>query len=158
MEDKKFYLTKEGLAKIKKEFESLESIKLSKTRGEGPKILHSEDLDPEYLAFQEDMSFLESRLGELGYIIKNVELIKTPPKNQQNTVNLGATVTLEEKGNKINEFTLVGSLEANPAVGKISNESPVGKFLLGKKINEEVAITSPIKVVYKVKKIKYNLS
>ena len=158
MEEKKFHLTKEGLVKIKKELDNLEIIKLAKTKGEGPKILHSEDLDPEYLAFQEDMSFLESRLAELGYILKNVELIKVPPKGKQDVVDLGATVTLEEKGGKINEFTLVGSLEANPAIGKISNESPVGKFLLGKKINEEVTITSPIKVVYRVKKIRYNLS
>jgi len=154
-EEKKFYLTKEGLAKVEKEYKDLKNLKLAKTTGESPKILHSEDLNQEYLSFQEDLSFLETRLTELEYILKNTELIKTPPKSQQNVVNLGATVTLEDAGGRINEFTLVGSLEANPAVGKISNESPVGKFLLGHKIHDEVIITSPIKVVYKIKKIKY---
>ena len=53
---------------------------------------------------------------------------------------------------------IVGTLEANPGEGKISAESPVGKTLLGKKVGEEVMITSPIKVVYKLKKVKYELS
>jgi transcription elongation factor GreA len=154
-EEKKFYLTKEGLARVQKEFNDLKNLKLAKITGESPKILHSEDLNQEYLSFQEDLSFIESRLTELEYILKNTELIKGPPKSKQNIVDLGATVTLEQKDGSINEFTLVGSLEANPAIGKISNESPVGKFLLGHKTNEEVVISSPIKVVYKIKKIRY---
>jgi transcription elongation factor GreA len=157
-EEKKFYLTKEGLARIKKEYEDLKAIKLAKTTGESPKILHSEDLNQEYIAFQEDLNFLETRMNELDFIMKNTEMIKSPSKPNQNTVNLGATVTLEQKDGSLNEFTLVGSLEANPAMGRISNESPVGKFLLGHKINDEVIISSPIKVVYMVKKIRYNLA
>ncbi len=155
---KKFFLTKEGLEKIKREYQDLKSIKLAKTKGESPKIWHSEDLDPEYLSFQEDLSFLETRITELEYILKNAELIKTPSKEKQNSIDLGATVTLEEKDGKINEFMIVGTLEANPNEGKISSESPVGKALLGRKIGEEVTITSPIKVFYKIKKIKYQLS
>lgn len=154
MDEKKYYLTKEGLAKIKKEYENLESIKLAKTTGEGPKILHSEDLDPEYLAFQEDLSFLETRLSELAYIIKNTELIKIPSKNKQNTVGLGSTVFVSVDGQE-DVFTLVGSLEANPSMGKISNESPVGRALLGHTIGDEVLVSSPIKSRYKIKKIKY---
>jgi transcription elongation factor GreA len=53
---------------------------------------------------------------------------------------------------------IVGTLEANPSEGRISIESPVGKALLGKKVGDEVIITSPIKIVYKIKKIKYELS
>jgi transcription elongation factor GreA len=155
---KKFYLTKEGLEKLKKEYETLKALKLSKLKGESPKILHSEDLNPEYLAFKEDIGFLESRIAELEYILKNFELIKIPPKERQNVVNLGATVTLEEKDGQINEFMIVGTLEANPNEGKISSESPVGKALLGKKVGDEVVIVSPIRVVYKIKKIKYQLS
>lgn len=156
-DEKKFYLTKEGLLRIKKEYEDLKKIKLSKTKGEVPKILHSEDLNSEYLAFQEDLNFLETRLAELDHILKNTEIIKLP-KGKQDTIGLGSTVTLQEAGGKTNEFTIVGTLEANPAIGKISNESPVGKFLMGHKLNDEVVITSPIKVVYKVKKIQYHLS
>jgi len=155
---KKFFLTKEGLGKIKREYQDLKRIKLAKTKGESPRIWHSEDLDPEYLSFQEDLSFLEARITELEYIFKNADLIKIPPKEKQNVVDLGATVTLQESDGKINEFMIVGTLEANPSEGKISSESPVGKALLGRKIGEEVAITSPIKVFYKIKRIKYQLS
>jgi transcription elongation factor GreA len=156
--EKKFYLTKQGLEKIKKEHDLLKSLKTTKTKGESPKVLHSEDLNPEYLAFQEDIGFLESRIIELENIIKNVQLIKPPKKENQKTVDLGAIVSLEEKGGGSNEFMVVGTLEANPNEGKISSESPVGKALLGRKIGEEVLITSPIKIVYKIKKIKYHLS
>ena len=156
--EKKFYLTKQGLEKIKKEYDLLKSLKIAKTKGESPKVLHSEDLNPEYLAFQEDIGFLESRIIELENIIKNVQLIKLPKKENQKIVDLGATVKLEEKGGQSNEFMVVGTLEANPNEGKISSESPVGKALLGHKIGDEVLITSPIKIVYKIKKIKYHLS
>ena len=156
--NKKFYLTKEGIGRIKKEYEDLRCIKTLKTEGEMPKILHSEDLNPEYLSLQEDLGFLDFRLAELKNILENFELIQIPIKSQRDTVGLGATVTLKEPDGQINEFMIVDSLEANPNEGKISSESPVGKALLGKKIGEEVIITSPIKVVYKIKKIKYHLS
>lgn len=143
------------MEKLKKEYETLKVLKLSKLKGESPKVLHSEDINPEYLAFKEDIGFLETRIAELEYILKNFEIIKTPPKGKQNVVHLGATVTLEDKDGAINEFMIVGTLEANPGEGKISSESPVGKALLGKKVGEEVIITSPIKVVYKIKKIRY---
>ncbi len=156
-EEKKFYLTKEGLERIKKEYADLKSLKFSKTKGEIPKIWHSEDLNPEYLSFQEDLSFLEVRLAELENIFKNAELIQLPSKEKQNIINLGAQVIVEVDGQR-DEFTLVGSLEANPSLGKISNESPVGQALLGHRIGDEVVVSSPIQTVYKIKKIKYRIS
>ncbi|NCO80477.1 hypothetical protein GW869_01745, partial [bacterium] len=87
-EEKKFYLTKEGLEKIQKEYQGLKNLKFSKTRGEIPKIWHSEDINPEYLSFWEDLSFLETRIAELENILKNAELIQPPPKEKQNVVNL----------------------------------------------------------------------
>jgi len=144
-EEEKFYLTKQGLEKMKREYLYLKDLKISKTRGESPKILQSEDLNPEYLAFQEDISFLESRIAELDNILK------------QNVVDIGATVLVEVDGQN-DEFTLVGSLEANPSVGRISNESPVGKALLKHRSGEDVIVSSPIKTIYKIKKIKYKIS
>jgi len=158
LRDKRFYLTKKGVDKLTKEYQELRNIKTLKTAGEMPKILHSEDLDPEYLVLQEDLGFLDSRISELKNILENFELIKTPPKNQRNSVAIGAIVTLAEPDGQINEFMLVDSLESNPNEGKISSQSPVGKAILGKKIGEEVIIISPIKVVYKIKKIRYHLS
>ncbi len=156
-EEKKFYLTIEGLERVKKEYKDLKELKLAKTKGESPKILHSEDLNPEYLAFQEDLSFLEIRVAELENILKNADLIKPPSRGKQNIVNLGATVLVEVDGQN-DEFTLVGSLEANPSIGRISNESPVGMALLGHRAGDEVLVSSPIKTTYKIKKIKYRIS
>jgi len=56
------------------------------------------------------------------------------------------------------EFEIVGSLEANPSIGRISNESPVGKALLGHEVREEIVISSPVKTVYKIKDIKYHVA
>lgn len=154
VQEKNFYLTEEGLKRLEKEREDLKNIKFSKTRGESPKIWQSEDLNPEYLAFQEDMGFLESRLTELDYILNNVQIIKAPAKDAKNAINLGARVFVDVDGQS-DEFEIVGTLEANPALGKISNESPVGKALLGRQVGDEVVVSSPIKTTYKIKKIKY---
>lgn len=157
VQEKKYYLTEEGFKKLEKEREDLRNLKFSKTKGESPKIWQSEDLNPEYLAFQEDMDFLESRLAELDFILKNAELIKSPVKEEKNVINLGARVFVDVEGQS-DEFEIVGTLEANPAMGKISNESPVGRALLGHKAGDEVVVSSPIKTTYRIKKIKYNLS
>ena len=157
MVERKFYLTKKGLEEIKKEYESLRKLRFAKTKGEVPKIWESEDLNPDYLSFREDLNFLETRIAELENILKNVKLIKPPPKEKTKIINLGATVTVKVNGDT-DEFTIVGTLEANPSLGKISNESPVGRALLGHKVGDEVVVSSPVKTIYKIKKIKYQLS
>lgn len=149
----KFYLTKQGLEKLKKEYKALKNLRFSKINGEIPKILHSEDVNPEYLSFREDLSFLETRMEELENVLKNVELIKPLPRGGKKAVDLGAWVTLDIDG-QVDEFEIVGTLEANPALGRISNESPVGKALLGHIVGDEVVVSSPIKIVYRIKKIK----
>lgn len=151
-----FYLTKKGFERIKKEYQALLDFKASKIRGEVPTMLRSEEVDPEYLVYQEDLSLLETRLAEYENIIKNAKVIDVPAKDQRHVIFLGATVTLvESETGVVNEYTLLGTLEANPIEGKISVESPVGRELFGKKIGETVVISSPIKVVYTVKKIIY---
>jgi len=157
MQEKNFYLTKEGLEKIKKEYEDLKNLKLSKTKGEIPKLLHSEELNSEYLSFQEDLNFLESRIAELEHILKNAQLIKPPSREKRNAIHLGAKVLVEVDGQK-DELEIVGTLEANPTAGRISNESPVGRVLLGHKAGDVVLVSSPIKTTYKIKKIKYQTS
>ena len=154
MEEKRFYLTKQKLKELEQEHESLVVFERSKTIEEAPKVLESEDLNPEFLSFQEDMSLLRSRIMELENILNNHELIKNPSKQSQNMIGLGARVLVSIDGEK-DEFLITGTLEANPSLGKISNESPVGKALMGHKVGEEVVISSPIKTVYKIKKIKY---
>jgi len=154
--EKIFYLTEEGLVKFKAEYQHLKKIKFLKTKGEFPKAWHSEDLNPEYLSFQEDLNLIETRLTEVTAILKNAELIRTPPKEKRNTVNLGATVLVELNGH-IEEFTLLGSLEADATNNKISNESPVGQALMGKRTGETIKIVTPVvNHSCKILRIKYN--
>ena len=158
MDGKTFYITKEKLHELKKEYEGLLDLERKKALGqEAPKVLESEDLNPEFVSFQEDVGFLRSRIDELKNILEHHELIKGPAKSQQGIIGLGARVKIAVDGQK-DEFIIVGTLEANPALGKISNESPVGRALLGRKIGDEVVVSSPVKIIYKIKNIKYEIS
>ena len=158
MDGKTFYITKAKLKEIQKEYKELLDFEHKKSLEDAaPKILESEDLNPEFVSFQEDIGFLRSRIDELKNILEHHELIKNPAKENQVVVGLGAKVKIDVEGQK-DEFLIVGTLEANPALGKISNESPVGKALLGKKIGDEVVVVSPIKTTYKIKNIKYEIS
>lgn len=155
MAENKYYLTKEGLEKIQKDYESLLAFRRMKTTDEVPSIWHSEDVNPEYLSFQEDMSVLEARLTEYEDILKNVEIIGLPSKDKRDAVFFGAKVSVEIDNGEIDEYEIVGTLEANPSLGKISNESPVGRAILGLRVGEEVAVSSPKKTIFRVKKITY---
>jgi transcription elongation factor GreA len=153
--EKKFYLTPQGLKRIKQQYSNLKQLKALKVKGsEFPSLRESEDLNPEYISFQEDLTLLEGKIAEVENILKNVSLIKPPAKEKQGIIGLGATVLVEVDGQK-DEFELVGSLEANPSLGKISNESPVGSALLGRRVGEEVLVQSAIKIKYKILKISY---
>lgn len=154
-ERKNYYLTKKGLKELKKEYEALKNLRATKTKGEAPNIWESEDVNPEYISYREDLSFLENRLIELEDILEKACLIKHPGKKAESLIGLGAKVTVQINDEK-DEFVIVGTLEANPALGKISDESPVGKALLGHTVGEEITVSSPMKAVYKIKKIKYN--
>jgi len=156
MSSKKKYLTKKGLNKLKKKYKSLlKSFKEMKSKGKIPKILHSEDANPEYISFQEDLNFLEARIARIEEALSNAEIIKKPPKEERGEIRVGATIKVKVDGEP-DEFTIVGSAEADPSKGKISYECPVGKALLGHKEGEEVEVSSPTKVTYKIKRISYD--
>lgn len=151
-----YHLTKQGLAKLEKEYKDLLRLKVEKTTGDDvPAILHSEEANPEYLSLQEDLMLLESRVGELEKVLHNAEIIELPEKTKRDQIQLGATILVEVDDGKIDEFQIIGTLEADPFLGKISDESPVGRALLGKKIGERVIISSPRKTIYTVKEITY---
>ena len=106
----------------------------------------------EYHAAREEQGQIESRVGEIEYILKNVELIKEP-KNA-NTVELLNTVALNGNGQQ-RTLTIVGSVEADPAEQKISDESPLGRALLGKKVGDKVEIKTPVgTTLYIIKSIR----
>ena len=158
MEAKIFYITNSKLQEINQEYQELLALERKKSLEESaPKIFESEDLNPEFVSFQEDIGFLRARIDELRNIIDHHKIIKNPSKDKRGVIDVGAKVKIEVDGEK-DEFMIVGTLEANPALGKISNESPVGRALMGRKIGDEIIIPSPAKTVYKIKDIKYEIS
>lgn len=153
MREKRNFLTKEGFKRIKEEIRKLERRR-EKIMKEGvPSIFHSEEIDPEFLSFREELEFLEKRIFELRNILENSKIIKPPSKINQKKVSLGAKVTVEING-KEKEFIIVGPFEVDPSSGKISHESLIGRALLGKKIGD-IVFCSHSKKPFKIKKIKY---
>jgi len=98
----------------------------------------SENAD--YAQAREEQSFIEGRIQEIEDIIKNAEIIHA--SSHRSTVNIGSTVHIKI-GGKEKTYTIVGSNEANPREGKISNESLVGRALLGRKTAEKFSVTTP---------------
>lgn len=140
----KYYLTQEGLERIKSEYEALCEFKKLKTKGEVPVIWESEDVNPEYLAFQEDMSLLETRLMEHENILKNYEIIQPPKaREKRHQVELGATVTVD-LGGELDEFMIVGTLEADPLQKRISNMSPLGSGLIGARVGDTIKVKTTL--------------
>jgi len=154
-EDKKAYLTKDGLKKIKEEHQKLLNLKKAKTEEEAPLFLHSDEVNAEFLYYEENFEYLEKRIRDLEYALKNYELIKLPPKKERDKIYLGATVKID-LDNEIDEFTIVGTFEANPAQKKISNESPIGRALIGHKVGDKILIaTNLINHICRILKIEY---
>lgn len=147
---KDVYLTSEGWAEAKAELEFLKSTR----RAQIAEIIHQAreygDLaeNSEYDAAMEEQAMIESRVLELENILKSAKVI-SPVNNIQDFVIIGSTVKIE-MDDGVEEFTIVGRVEANPAKKKISNESPLGLALLGAKEGEVVEVATPI-VRYKCK-------
>lgn len=153
---KKVYLTKEGLKRLRREYKRLENAKKQKIEDGSPRLLESEELNPEFASFRDEMEMFEERLSNLEYALNNYEIIAAPPKQQRGRVGIGAKVRVEKEGQE-DEFLIVSTFEANPGAGKISDESPVGRALLGRKVGDVVCINSPIKIRYKIKSISYEV-
>jgi transcription elongation factor GreA len=147
--NKHFHLTKQGVSELKAELEELiaqrsviaERIKTAREFGDLGENM-------EYTAARQDQERNESRITEIEHILQNVKVI-TSPKSDSKVV-LGSKVTLKSD-RKTKEFQVVGTVEADPLNGKISDESPIGKALMGKKEGEEVEIKTPAETaVYKI--------
>ncbi|HRW05479.1 MAG TPA: transcription elongation factor GreA [Caldilineaceae bacterium] len=142
--DQPVYLTEEGLQKVKEELEYLTTTRrrevaqmIAEAKAEGD-ISENAGYDEAKTA----QGFLEGKIRELENTLKRAQVIKEEGK--KNVVSLGRTVVMREVGTDFDEtYTIVGSLEADPVNGRISNESPIGKALLGKKVGNKVKVESP---------------
>lgn len=150
---KLFNLTQDGLDEIKLELKGL----LDQRHVVADRIKQARQLgdlseNAEYQTAREEQDRLESRIGELEHVVQNTKLIKKPKANGQ--VKLGSSVKLKSADGKATQFQVVGTMEADPLNGKISDESPIGKVLLNKKVGDQVEIKMSAKgTIYKITSI-----
>lgn len=152
--DKKIYLTKEGIKELQREYDELIKIKRPDLISRVSQARNMGDLseNAEYSASRDELSFVDGRIDELEEMLKQALVINenTVKKSSKKIVKLGSTVTLNTKGKK-ESFTLVGEWEADPTVKKISHESPLGKALLEKEIGERIEVDAPAgKILYTI--------
>ena len=150
MKEKKIYLTQQGFEELKKELDNLINVKrpaniqaIKEARALGDL---SENAD--YDAAKNDQAEIEGRIKKIEKMLENVEIIE---KGDSSVVSLGTTVSIKyvDDEDETDEYQIVGSQEAYPFMSKISNESPIAKAIMNKKVGDIVEVESP-NGVYKI--------
>jgi transcription elongation factor GreA len=138
------YLTAEGAEKLKLELEELKGPKRDEMAKRLRSAIQMGDLseNADYHKAKEDQAFMEGRIQELEYLLKNAIIIE---ENMEpgDVVQVGSCITVQEGDEPEETWYLVGAKEADPRNGRISNESPIGSALLGHRVGDEVTITTP---------------
>ena len=140
---KKTYLTEEGYQELKERLEYLINVRRPKNIKDLQEARALGDLseNSEYHAAREEQSLLETEIKTIELQLSNAEIIK---KKDNGKVGLGSKVTIEYlDDDETDEYMIVGSREADPANSRISNESPIGQALIGKKVGEIADVESP---------------
>jgi transcription elongation factor GreA len=139
--NKVYYLSPEGLKKLQDELQEIKSVRRRETADkiEAAKALGDLSENAEYQEAKQEMSFIQGRLQEIEGILKNYKIIEEAGSD---IVGLGSNLSVEFKS-EIKKFKIVGSEEADPTAGLISNESPLGHAFIGHKVGDEVEVTTP---------------
>ncbi len=138
------FLTRDGYRKLQDELDYLRTYKRQEIAERLHEAMDGGELieNAEYEAAKNEQAFVEGRIKELEILLAMARVIdETPPA--ADVVQVGSTVTIQEEGLEPEQYTIVGAAEANPAAGRISNESPLGKALLNRKIGEKVQVDAP---------------
>jgi len=155
MEEKEVFLTQEGLDKLSEE---LENLHLHRRHEVAEKIRRAKEAgstvnNAEYDDAKNEQAFVEGRILTLESMIKNAKIIEEDTHSDK--VKLGSHVVVENQDGEKEEYAIVGSAEASPKDGKISNESPIGKALMSKKVGQAAQVKAPAGTIkLTVKKIK----
>jgi len=137
------YLTKEGFERLQKELDYLRVEKRNQVAErlrealEGGELIENAELE----AAKNEQSFVEGRIKELEILLSNAQLIEE--NHHGDTIQVGTRVKVQEEGYEPEEYVIVGAAEADPRLGRISNESPLGKALLNKKAGDKVKVEAP---------------
>jgi transcription elongation factor GreA len=143
MTNQETFLTPEGYKKLEEELRHLKTVR----RPEVAQAIHDAKMDGDvtenagYEEAKRQQAFLEGRIMTVDAMLKNAVIIES--NGPSDTVVLGSQVTVVEEGLDPETYAIVGSAEANPGDGRISNESPLGKALMGRKVGEKVAFQTP---------------
>jgi len=150
VQNKPTYLSREGLAKAREELEEMINVRRAEVAARIHDAKEHGDLseNAEYEDAKNEQAFVEGRIQTLSSLIKNAIIINE--KHSTTHVQIGSTVEIEAE-DEHESYTIVGSAEASPREGRISNESPVGRALLGRKKGDKVKVTVPEgDVTYKI--------
>ena len=154
------YLTKNGFIKLQRELDDLRSIKRKEVAERLREAMEGGELieNAEFESAKNEQSFVEGRISELKQLLANAHVIDYDDENGNNSyAQVGSTVYIREDGEKRSDkYVIVGAAEANPRKGMISNESPIGKAVLGHKAGEEIEIITPGgSIKYRITTVKY---
>jgi transcription elongation factor GreA len=143
-DEKRVPVTREGLKALQDEYDQLVNHDRPKNVEQIAEARSHGDLreNAAYDAAKHDQSIIEGRIRELERMLKRVELIDEGASSDGSSVRIGSTVTIEIDGDE-ETYTIVGAVESRPSEGRISNESPFGRALLGRNKGEEVTIETP---------------
>jgi transcription elongation factor GreA len=138
------YLTREGLKKLQEELEYLRTTKRQEVAERLHAAMDEGDIDEnaEYDEAKNEQAFVEGRILTLEAMLKNYVLIEETAK-ETDEVSLGSVVTVAEGDNPLEKYHIVGAAEADPSKGRISNESPLGRALIGRRVGDTVQVSAP---------------
>ncbi len=144
MTEQPTFLTKEGLTKLEDELQYLQTVRRHEVAERLHAAMEEGDIDEnaEYDDAKNEQAFVEGRILTLEMMLKNAVLIDDKAA-ATDEVSLGAKITIVEGGNPPEIYHLVGAAEADPTKGKISNESPLGKALMGRRVGDTVQVNAP---------------
>lgn len=146
IENKAMYITPEGLEKLKAELDELVTVRRVALAQRLSAAIKQGDLseNADYITAKEEQGFLEGRIRELEVAVRNAVVIEGPVVTDGRAA-LGSHVTVVEEGYDDEEtYHIVGPLEADPTKGKISNESPLGESLIGRRVGDKIVVQAPV--------------
>lgn len=138
------YLTREGFEKLQTELDELCNVRRKEIALRLQEAMEDGELieNAEYEDAKNEQAFVEGRIKDLDLLLATARIIDEG-ENEQGLIQVGTTVTIQEDGNEPETYMIVGPAEANPLLGRISNESPIGRALINHKVGESVQVEAP---------------
>jgi transcription elongation factor GreA len=145
MAEKTVPMTRDGIKKLEQELEHLMNVRRAEVadRIHQAKELASAQNNSEYEEAKNEQAFVEGRILTIEHILQNATIIDEEAASKSSRVQIGSVVQVSDGNDKTMEYRIVGGAESRPTEGLISNESPVGQALLGKRVGDEVKISVP---------------